>query len=434
MPKFEETDNFIVDLREHSVDENISSNQESAKPVAKVSGNFWYFVRYNNAFLIMMFIAILAFGSFVFASDDVRGATIGNKQVYDEGVDNTLLLNTDLDSFNMDFKIIGIFEDEEKYLVSYSFVDLDIVDNNFLPNDSNSDESSSAVWQYVEKTATRRINKPFRKDLGVYLAQQLSQDAKARIKELKQKQKEAQSAGETKVVQVTQYSGLIGKVLDLSTTIFPGYEPIKKIELPTPDVNQEAQDRAYQPQPDNLTNVYNEWVNDNPDKIVNLNQNNAGNIDILSDSSDVASSSPASTTPTNTETSSADTAIGASDNSNVTTDTNDANNTTPSDTVIDNPTNIDDTTDNTSTVTNNNNSSSSQINTDATNSTDTSTNTSSIDNTTTNDTTSASDTQSTSDTLSPSTPDISSVEPPPSTEPVIGPEPAPEPVPVNTSS
>jgi len=275
MPKFEETDNFIVDLRDPG--DKMKSHQENDQPKTPMAGGFWYFIRYNNAFLIIMMLAIFTFGSLVFASDDVRKTTIGEKQVRAEGIDNTLLLTANLDEFNMDFKITGIVEDDEKFLLSYSFVDLDVIDNNsLLPANEQinalrgGDFTKSTAWQYVEKNATRRINKPFRKDLGLYLAQQLSQEAKTRLKELKQKQKEAQGIGETKTVQITQYSGLIGKILDLSTTIFPEYEPVKKIELPAPEINEQARDRLKQSQSDNLTNVYNEWVNNNPEKIINL--------------------------------------------------------------------------------------------------------------------------------------------------------------------
>jgi hypothetical protein len=283
MSKLPETDDFVVDLRNQSArkqesNKTIKQNEETSFSQKKSWLNF---VQYNNAFLLLLVVCILAFGSLTFASENVRDATIGGKQVLAEGVDNTLLLEQDFDKFNMDFKITGILEDEENYTVSYSYVDFDIapssdaggdvITNSHELNATNSHESGE-VWQFVEKQGARKISKPFRQDLGVYLASQLSQEAQARVKELKNLQKQEREKGETKIVQVTQYSGLIGKVLDLSSAVFPGYEPVKKIELPTPAANAVLASRTQTSgSADNLTNIYNDYVAEHPDQVAELN-------------------------------------------------------------------------------------------------------------------------------------------------------------------
>ncbi len=259
MPKIPETDDFVVDLK----------NKPKTKPSNKLNKetllsrwqdgqenktNFINFVKYNNGFLAMLVIGVIAFSSLAMASDDVRDATIGGKQVYAEGVDNTLLLELDLDNFNMDFTITGIIENDEEYLVTYSYVDFDIIDG---------------AWQYIEKTGGRRISKPFRKDLGLYLAGQLGQEATSRVKALKKLQKQEQTKGQTQIVQVTEYSGLIGKVLNLSSAVFAGYEPVKKVKLKTPKADERALGRMLSGG-DNLAEVYNEWVEDNSDLVQNL--------------------------------------------------------------------------------------------------------------------------------------------------------------------
>jgi len=262
MLKIPEHDNFIVDLRDHTQPQD-SKKILNTKYQIPATG-LWHFVQYNNLFLVILVVCILAFGSLTFASEDVRDATIGGKQVLAEGVDNTLLLGQDFDNFSMDFTISGIIEDEESYLINYSYVDLDLVDG---------------IWQIVEKEGGRNISKPFRQDLGIYLAGQLSQEAKARIKELKKLQKAERERGETKIVQVTRYSGLIGKVLDLSGAVFPGYEPVKKIELPTPTVNTAfARRTRASGAADNLTHIYNDWVVKNPGAVAELNNDSDSEI------------------------------------------------------------------------------------------------------------------------------------------------------------
>ena len=307
MPKLPETDDFVVDLRKikeqaqqraiptavypvpkhgAGMTENDERQEESeprhffkSKDAPKMKS--WFdFIQYNNAFLVLLVIGIIAFGGLTFASEEVRDATIGGQKVYAEGVDNTILLQQDFDQFNMDFKITGIVEDEEQYVVAYSYIDFDLVSSTNADNGAvtNSRESNATnnhefanVWQFVEKQASRKIDKPFRQDLGLYLAEQLRQEATARLKELKNLQAEERAKGETKIVQVTEYSGLIGKVLDLSAAVFPGYEPVKKVELPTPAADEQIALRAQSGSSDNLTNVYNNWVAENSAAVAELN-------------------------------------------------------------------------------------------------------------------------------------------------------------------
>ena len=289
MPTFKETDDFVVDLRSRqtiksSFAKATEDRQEKSEKIPDTkylprrqagqipATGMWHFVQYNNAFLIILVVCVLAFGSLSFASENVRDATIGGQIVRAEGTDNTLLLEQDFDKFNMDFKITGIVEDEESYTVSYSYVDFDLVSS--TPGDPISPAgeigSLNGVWQYIERTGVRKIDKPFRQDLGIYLAEQLRQEAQARIKELKRLQTEEREKGLTKVVQVTEYSGLIGKVLDLGAAVFPGYEPVKKIELETPAVDEQIAQRA-QSSTDNITNVYQNWVQEHPSEVAGLN-------------------------------------------------------------------------------------------------------------------------------------------------------------------
>src|SRR3989338_2691893 len=151
--KLPETDDFVVDLRKikeqaqqrgiptavypvpkhgAGMTEN-NERQEESEPRhffkskdAPQMKSWLDFIQYNNAFLVLLVIGIIAFGGLTFASEEVRDATIGGQKVYAEGGDNTILLQQDFDQFNMDFKITGIVEDEEQYVVAYSYIDFDL--------------------------------------------------------------------------------------------------------------------------------------------------------------------------------------------------------------------------------------------------------------------------------------------------------------------
>jgi hypothetical protein len=177
--------------------------------------------------------------------------TIGEKQTSIQGVDNTALLSADLDAFNMDFKIENLEQDEKYYYATYSFLDLAVADN---------------AWQYQLSRKTQKISKKIKEDLGVYLAKFLAKYYEARTRELKQEKKLAEAQGEQKRVEVTEYSGLIGRALDLTARAFPGYEPVKKRELPAPEnfslpvSSSSSADEPSAAGADNLTKIYNDYV------------------------------------------------------------------------------------------------------------------------------------------------------------------------------
>ncbi|MDD5072055.1 MAG: hypothetical protein PHQ42_04980 [Patescibacteria group bacterium] len=76
------------------------------------------FIKYNNATILIIGLA-LVFGASALASEAGQAA-LGQKQTTIEGTDNTLLLAADLESFDMDYKIEKIEEDEEMYYITLS--------------------------------------------------------------------------------------------------------------------------------------------------------------------------------------------------------------------------------------------------------------------------------------------------------------------------
>ena len=100
------------------------------------------FIKYNNATILILAIIFVVGGS-VFASETGREA-IGGSTTHIEGIDNAALLSIDLDSFDMDFMIESIEEDDKYYYIKYTFLDLDNLNN---------------LWQFQLKEKIRKISK-----------------------------------------------------------------------------------------------------------------------------------------------------------------------------------------------------------------------------------------------------------------------------------
>lgn len=205
-----------------------------------------HFIKYNNAAVIILAIALILGGGVLAAGPE----NIGQKQTRIEGVDNTALLAADLENFNMDFKIENIEQDEKYYYAAYSYLDLLVLDG---------------AWQYQLNSKTQKVSKKSKKDVGEYMAKFLAKHYEARMRDLKREKKQAESQGEQKRIEVSDYSGLIGKTLNLAAAVFPGYEPVVKRELPTPDFNIPNYDSPEIPAADNLEQIYNDYVEAHPE-------------------------------------------------------------------------------------------------------------------------------------------------------------------------
>ena len=190
------------------------------------------FIKYHNAFTIILGLVFLISASVLAADEDIRNAVIGEKTVIEQGTDNSQLLSADLDNFNINLKINNVLEDEKNYYIDYSFNTISVQDN---------------VWQQVIKLEKFTVNKVGlgNRDLGVYLAGELGEVANSEISRLKNSQKAEKERGATKIVKTTNYSGLIGITLDLKNKILPGYEPVV-----TPLVIDIVQQVIVEPEPE----------------------------------------------------------------------------------------------------------------------------------------------------------------------------------------
>lgn len=205
-----------------------------------------HFIKYNNAAVIILAVILILGGGALAAGPE----NIGQKQTSIEGMDNTALLSADLSAFSMDFKIENIEQDEKYYYVTYSFLDLVIMDS---------------AWQYQLSQKTQKVSKKTREDIGVYMAEFLAKHYEARTRELKQEKIQAETQGGQTRVEVTEYTGLIGLTLDLAAKVFPGYEPVVKVELPAPEnFNLPDNNTAAPARADNLTQIYNDYIAAHP--------------------------------------------------------------------------------------------------------------------------------------------------------------------------
>ena len=204
----------------------------------------------NNLFFILILASILIFSTTALATDSGR-EVLGARETRVEGEDNTLLLAADLANLDMDYRIEKIEQDENYYYIAYTYLDL-VKKNN--------------VWQYqlMEKTrkVTLKVSERTGLDLGVYLAGELAEEQAARLKELSRAQAIARAEGESKRVEVSQFTGLIGASLDFAGKIFSGYEPVAVREIPSPILPPQiaAADEAAPAGPDNLTRVYLDYI------------------------------------------------------------------------------------------------------------------------------------------------------------------------------
>jgi len=215
----------------------------------------FHFIKYNNATVIILAIILILGGGALAAGPEA----IGQKQTSVQGIDNTLLLAADLDNFNMDFKIEKIEQDEQYYYVIYSYLDLVVLTN---------------AWQYQLNSKMQKISRKLKQDLGQYLANFLVKHQEARTRQLKQEKHLAELSGAQTRTEVTEYSGLIGKTLNLASKAFPDYEPVKTRQLPAPEnfnlpTSSTSLSEGGQAQADNLTQVYNNYLAAHPDLFIN---------------------------------------------------------------------------------------------------------------------------------------------------------------------
>lgn len=175
------------------------------------------FIKYNNAFVIGLVLVLFAAGAIFAASPDARSAVAGKEIVTVRGVDNSRIINADLGNFDFQMKIDNVTEDAANYYVEYSFRTIGIEAN---------------AWQTITRNLQMTVAKDALagQDLGLYVQTQLANVAQNELAYLEQAQAAEKEKGLTQIVRTTEYTGLIGLVLDVKNAVLPGYDPVVKPE------------------------------------------------------------------------------------------------------------------------------------------------------------------------------------------------------------
>jgi hypothetical protein len=171
-----------------------------------------HFLSYNNAVPLTISFLLLGSGMAFAASPDVRDA-VYNTTSEVVAVDNTYLVNTNLDTFSPVVQISAVTEDDTHYYVSYTLNTIDVVDG---------------TWRDTAKTRTMNVDKAFlgdTLDLGLYVTRQLAEVVNFEIAYLREAQAIEKKQVSTKVI-ATAYGGLVGQMLDTRTEVLPGYIPV----------------------------------------------------------------------------------------------------------------------------------------------------------------------------------------------------------------
>lgn len=179
---------------------------------------FFEFIKYHNAFSIGFALVFLGFGSAMAVSPGLReGVTdviISTKQTV-KTIDNSYIVNINLNTYTPSIQITNITEDETYYYVSYILTTIDLADDR---------------WQNVSKGKVLKISKAAlgERDLGLYATEELSEIVDWQLSYLREVQEIEGRKGISQKVVATVYSGLIGKFLDPKEEVFTGYEPVIK--------------------------------------------------------------------------------------------------------------------------------------------------------------------------------------------------------------
>ncbi|OGM90490.1 hypothetical protein A2755_00100 [Candidatus Wolfebacteria bacterium RIFCSPHIGHO2_01_FULL_48_22] len=171
-----------------------------------------HFIKYNNAFTIILVIGFFGFGISFAASSDVRDAVYASEETV-ISVDNSSVVSADLDNFNFNLRIDSVTEDEKSYYATYSYQTLAILDG---------------VWQNknMEKTLTVSKEALDGKDFGLYLAKELGENINYELSYLKRVQILEREKGDSQKVVTVEYSGLVGKFFDPKEIVIEGYTPV----------------------------------------------------------------------------------------------------------------------------------------------------------------------------------------------------------------
>lgn len=165
------------------------------------------FIKYNNAFPIVLSVVILGTGAAFAASPELRQSVFApsagdSAPVTPKKTDVAKLLSADIGDFDLALRIDAVTEDATSYHAAYSYTTLEI---------------SGGAWKEVRKNGKMDIPKALlgKRDLKAYLIEQIGQVIDREIAYLS----EAQATIRTKVApeKSREYASLSGTEVDAET-------------------------------------------------------------------------------------------------------------------------------------------------------------------------------------------------------------------------
>lgn len=174
------------------------------------------YVLYNNSFTLLVVFLLLSGGTVLAANDDVREA-VSEAVVSSEdtvlSIDNTFIIDVDVENFDFRVQVAGIEEDNDNYYVTYTYSTIEIQDG---------------MWQAVDKVGDFIVAKAQlgENDLGLYIAEELKEFVDGQKRLLAETQQIERNLGRSGKVVERKYAGLIGRFLDPDEVTFDGYDPV----------------------------------------------------------------------------------------------------------------------------------------------------------------------------------------------------------------
>lgn len=163
------------------------------------------FIKYNNAFPVILFVTLLGTGAAFAASPELRESVFLPEATPVEApqkADATKLLSADVERYDAAFRIDALREDTRAYYITYSYQTFEVTGN---------------VWQETRKTKQLEVTKDVlaKRDLKEYLSLQIQQ-VLAQEKEYLREAKRLAS-GATDQEDSSAYASLVGQNIDLSS-------------------------------------------------------------------------------------------------------------------------------------------------------------------------------------------------------------------------
>ncbi len=158
------------------------------------------FIKYNNAFPLIVSVVLLGTGAAFAASPELRQAVFVSadtkQSVSPKKTDTTTLTAKNLKTFDLALRIDAITEDTEAYHAAYSYQTLSVAEGK---------------WQPARKTGKMDVPKKLlgKRDLGTYLSEQIGQVIDREVAYLREAQ--AAARGTAAPADSSRYAGLVGQ-------------------------------------------------------------------------------------------------------------------------------------------------------------------------------------------------------------------------------